>query len=86
MKVPIEMMLDGCEWRATDGSTEDAEAEYKRTGIPYATHEGHIDIPAIGQIDCVQLNNGQRLIVRTPGSLLDQLLTGLGVEEGEVRS
>ena len=81
MAKPIEMLSGGGVWNAYDGSTEEAEANYQRTGMPYATHHGYCDIPEIGRIDCVQLNTGARLILRTPGSLLDQMLTEIGFEE-----
>ena len=54
MKPPIEMMLDGVGWVPVDGPAPDGD-------MPYATHTSVLQILDL-EIECVQLNTGQRLI------------------------
>lgn len=41
MKTPIEMMLEGVQWKAADADQLACEHE---DGLPYATHEGTLEI------------------------------------------
>jgi hypothetical protein len=48
------MMMDGVAWRVCEGETPADD------GIPYATHEGELDIMGI-KLKCYQLNDGRRV-------------------------
>jgi hypothetical protein len=52
MKTPVEIMLDGVQWRAAE--SVDAPAD----GMAYATHEGVLEIAGI-KLRCYRLNTGQ---------------------------
>lgn len=56
MKAPIEMMLDGVTWVATDSDTPADRHDF--TGIPYTTHEGVLEIMG-HRLRCCRLSNGQ---------------------------
>ena len=55
MKSPIEMMLDGVQW-VPAGERPDGPDNHD--GLPYATHEGVLDIMG-HKMRCYRLNNGQ---------------------------
>ena len=66
MKAPIDMMLDGAEWRQVDNPNSG------NNDLPYVTHEGCIEL--LGQrIKVVQLSTGERLF---PEGEIDKLLPG----------
>lgn len=54
-KSPIEIMLDKVEWKRIYASTT------LNTHIPYATHEGILNIGGI-ELKVYQLSTGQRVI------------------------
>jgi hypothetical protein len=56
MKTPIEMMLDGVEWREADPVQQEGESD----GLPYATHEGVLEIAGV-KLRCYRLNTGQAI-------------------------
>lgn len=55
MKTPIEMMLDGAQWKALDADQIACDHD---NGLPYATHEGVLDIMG-HKLRCYRLNTGQ---------------------------
>jgi hypothetical protein len=56
MKAPIDMILDGLEWKPLTG-----EITADDSGLPYATHEGILRIGG-AEFRVYQLNTGQRVI------------------------
>jgi hypothetical protein len=54
VKTPIEMMLDGVTW------TEAEQQPNNHDGLPWATHEGVLDI-AGHKLHCYRLNTGQAI-------------------------
>lgn len=70
MSTPLEMMLDGVEWKALPPpDTEDPD------GLPYVTHEGVLHIGEAA-LDVFQLSNGQRVISE------DSMMRWLGGDSG----
>lgn len=53
-KTPIEMMLDGVEWKEAEPRT----AETLDSDMPHATHSGVLEI-AGKSLRCYRLSNGQ---------------------------
>ena len=54
MKTPIEMTLDGVQWRAAGPRSDSGD------GLPWATHEGVFDIAGV-QLRCYRLNDGRAI-------------------------
>jgi hypothetical protein len=55
-KTPIDMLLDGMEWRAVKGVHDPANDD-----LPYVTHEGLLHIGTI-ELTVYQLSNGRRVV------------------------
>jgi len=54
MKTPIEMMLDGIEWKPCRGEVDHS------SDLPYVTHEGVLRI-GLNELRCYTLNTGERV-------------------------
>lgn len=57
MKSPIEKLLDQVTWREVH-----VPQDHIVDGLPYATHEGMLKIPGVGEFRVHQLSNGERVI------------------------
>lgn len=53
MKTPIEMMMDGVEWKQREGTVPDSD-----DGLPYATHEGVLHIGEAA-LKCYRLSDSR---------------------------
>ena len=53
--------IDRIDWTPIESPLEGCALNSENDGVPYATHTGVIHVGGI-QLDCVQLNTGQRLI------------------------
>jgi hypothetical protein len=57
MKTPIDMIMDGIEWRPITGVLRDDSGSF----LPSATHEGILRIMDF-EFKCYQLSDGRRVI------------------------
>lgn len=55
MKTPIEMMMDGVQWKAVE------EPEPDDSGLPHVTHQGELELLGV-KVICCTLSTGQRII------------------------
>lgn len=55
MTTPIEMMLDGVQWQEIDHG-----AENDSDGLPFATHEGVLEIAGV-KLRCYRLSDGRSI-------------------------
>lgn len=73
MKPPIEMMLDGVEWKPFES------APTGELNLPYVTHQGELEIDTL-KLTVYQLSDGQRII---PEDQMIVFFQWLGVETGD---